>query len=108
MLFRSYFESWVWTVLYSPFDKNGADDYIHTRDWVLYKLNDTIAVGPQIEYTYDLEAKKTIAGFPVGLHTDIAYGTGNTLGLFLGYDLEKNTRVDDAAAVGRLTFVHNF
>jgi hypothetical protein len=104
-----YFESWVWTVLYSAFDKNGANDYIHTRNWLLYKLCDAAAVGPQLEYTYDLEDKSTVA-FPLGGHVELAYGTGNSLGLFLGYELKKRVReaADDAGAEGRLTFVHNF
>jgi hypothetical protein len=104
-----YFESWVWTVLYSAFDKHGVNDYIHTRDWLLYQLNDRIGFGPQLEYTYDLEARSTIA-FPLGGHVELAYGTGNSLGLFLGYELDKDVRseVDGAGAEGRLTFVHNF
>lgn len=106
---KIYFESWVWTLLYSAMNKAGPNDYIHTRNWILYKINDTIAVGPQIEYSYDLEAKNTIFGFPVGGHVELAYGSGNSLGLFLGYDTNKATRgADDTAAVGRLTFVHNF
>jgi hypothetical protein len=104
-----YFESWVWTLLYSAFDKDGANDYIHTRDWLLYKLNDTIGIGPQIEYTYDLEDKSTLAA-PLGGHVELAYGAGNSLGLFLGYELKKAVReaADGAGAEGRLTFVHNF
>ncbi|MGC4063500.1 MAG: hypothetical protein QM784_02385 [Polyangiaceae bacterium] len=105
---KFYFESWIWTMLYSAFDKKGPNDYIHTRNWALYKVTDKIGVGPQLEYTYDIEDKKTIYGFPVGGHVELAYGTGNSLGLFLGYDTKKSTRVDDAAAVGRITFVHNF
>lgn len=106
---KFYFESWVWTMLYSAFNKAGANDYIHTRNWFLYKPNSTIGFGPQIEYTYDLEAKQTLYGLPVGGHVELAYGTGNSLGLFLGYDAKKATHgADDTAAVGRLTFVHNF
>ncbi len=104
-----YFESWIWTVLYSAFDKQGANDYIHTRNWLLYKANDTIGVGPQVEYTYDMEAKNTLA-FPLGGHVELGYGSGNSLGLFLGYELKKSVRdgADGAGAEGRLTFVHNF
>jgi hypothetical protein len=107
---KFYFESWYWTVLYSVFDKRGPNDYIHTRNWVLYKLNSTISIGPQLEYSYDLEAKRTLFGFPVGGHLELAYGSNNTLGIFLGYDTKKNTHVqpNDSAAVGRFTFVHNF
>jgi hypothetical protein len=104
-----YFESWVWTMLYSAFKKDGANDYIHTRNWFLYKPNSVIGFGPQLEYTYDLEAKQTAFGFPVGGHVELSYGTGNSLGLFVGYDTKKATHAaDDTAAVGRITFVHNF
>lgn len=106
---KFYFESWVWTVLYSAFNKAGPNDYVHTRNWFLYKINSTIAVGPQLEYSYDIEAKRTAFGFPIGGHVELAYGAGNSLGLFVGYDTKKATHgTDDTAAVGRLTFVHNF
>ncbi len=105
---KFYFESWVWTVLYSPFKNDVADDYVHTRNWLLYKATNTVSVGPQLEYTYNLETKKTQFGFPVGGHVEVAYGAGNSLGLFLGYDTKKDTRVDGNAAVGRLSFVHSF
>jgi hypothetical protein len=113
-----YIESWVWTLLYSPFKEAPSQDFFHTRDWILYKLSGTIAVGPQIELWYALK-HKNIAGtdytsglksMPVGGHVDIAYGTGNTLGLFLGYEADKDGRTarGNNGAVGRLTFVHNF
>lgn len=106
---KIYFESWIWTMLYSAMHNPVANDYFHTRNWVLYKLNEVIALGPQLEYTYDLDAKHTTYGFPVGGHVELAYGAGNSLGLFLGYDTKKSTHgPNDTAAVGRLTFVHNF
>jgi len=115
---KIYIESWIWTLLYSPFKEAPSPDIFHTRDWILYKLSGTLSVGPQLELWYSMKAK-TIAGtynksgltsMPFGGHVDIAYGTGNTLGLFLGYETNKDGR--DArggnAAVGRFTFVHNF
>lgn len=110
---KIYFESWIWTVLYSPFKDSVASDYFHTRDWVLYKISNTVAVGPQLELWTNLQSKfgnKGISSLPVGGHVDLAYGTGNTLGLFLGYETHKATREDAGGkgAVGRLTFVHNF
>ena len=113
-----YIESWIWTLLYSPFKEAPSPDIFHTRDWILYKVSGTIAVGPQIELWYSLKAKTInavpyksgVTSMPFGGHVDIAYGTGNTLGVFLGYETNKDGR--DArggnAAVGRFTFVHNF
>jgi hypothetical protein len=110
---KVYFESWIWTVLYSPFKDAAYSDYFHTRDWVLYKLSNTVAVGPQLELWTNLQSKfgtKGITSLPVGAHVDLSYGTGNTLGIFLGYETHKDTRdaVGGKGAVGRLTFVHNF
>jgi hypothetical protein len=117
---KIYFESWIWTFLYSPFKEQAAANQFHTRDWVLYKLSGTLSIGPQFELWYNLQNftrafdasawKKGVAQMPIGGHIEIAYGTGNSLGLFVGYDANKNGR--DArggnAAVGRFTFVHNF
>jgi len=117
---KIYFESWVWTLLYSPFKEQAAANQFHTRDWILYKLSGTLSIGPQLELWYNLQNftrafdggawKKGVAQLPIGGHVEIAYGTGNSLGLFVGYDANKDGR--DArggnAAVGRFTFVHNF
>ncbi|MFA5202804.1 MAG: hypothetical protein WC708_00110 [Lentisphaeria bacterium] len=121
---RFYFESWVWTVLYSPFKDKVWNDYIHTRNWFLFKINDIIAVGPQFEYMYyfknystpddsgvmTLRNPKGTAAMPLGGHIELAFGTGNSLGLFLGYELNKDvrTRNDGNALSGRFSFVHNF
>jgi len=110
---KIYFESWIWTLLYSPFKDQVANDYFHTRDWVLYKISGNVAVGPQLELWTNLQGKlgpKGLTSLPVGGHVDLAYGTGNTLGIFLGYETHKAAResVGDKGAVGRLTFVHNF
>ncbi len=109
-----YIESWIWTLLYSPFKEQPLDDYFHTRDWILYKLSGTVAVGPQVELWTNMQSKisghKGVTSLPVGLHADIGYGTGNTLGLFVGYEANKYGRDSHGgnAAVGRFTFVHNF
>ena len=110
---KIYFESWIWTLLYSPFKDSVANDYFHTRDWVLYKLSGNVAVGPQLELWTNLQGKlgpKGLTSLPIGGHVDLAYGTGNTLGIFLGYETHKDAResVGNKGAVGRLTFVHNF
>lgn len=111
---KIYFESWIWTMLYSAFAEPPAySDYFHTRNWVLYKATKNISLGPQFEFTYALNDKvvpKGTLGMPLGGHVELAYGAGNSLGLFLGYELDKDVRaaVGDRGAVGRLTFVHNF
>jgi hypothetical protein len=110
---KFYFESWIWTVLYSPFKDPVYNNYFHTRNWALYKINSTIGVGPQFEFTYllnDTVLPKGTSAMPLGAHVELSYGTGNSLGLFLGYELDKDVRdsVGGKGAEGRLTFVHNF
>jgi hypothetical protein len=115
---KIYFESWIWTFLYSPFKEQPAPDQFHTRDWILYKLSDTLGIGPQIELWYNLKGR-TINGvayqsgitqLPIGGHVEIGYGTGNSLGVFVGYDASRTGRDTRGGngAVGRFTFVHNF
>jgi hypothetical protein len=110
---KIYFESWFWTILYSPFHNPVYSNFIHTRNWVLYKATKFISVGPQIELTYNLNTQgygvKGITAAPLGGHVELAFGAGNSVGLFLGYELSKTVRDNNnGAAEGRLTFVHNF
>ena len=65
---KLYFESWFWTMLYSPFKNPVSSDYIHSRGWLLYKVSKVIGVGPQFEYTYNLNTQgagtKGVVGAP--------------------------------------------
>ncbi|MXV74057.1 hypothetical protein F4Z99_07245, partial [Candidatus Poribacteria bacterium] len=44
-----YFESWIQGFFNSPFDY--GDDSFYTRDFILYSVNDTLAIGPEVEVT---------------------------------------------------------
>lgn len=111
---KLYFEAWLWTVLFSPFKNPMSSDYIHSRGWLLYKVSKVIGVGPQFEYTYNLNTQgsgvRGVVGVPLGAHLELAFGAGNSLGLFVGYDLSKSARnaYQGNATEGRITFVHNF
>jgi hypothetical protein len=111
---KLYFESWIWTLLYTSFKNPVYSDYIHTRNWLSFKATQTIGVGPQFEYTCNFNTKgsgvKGTTAMPLGGHVELAFGAGNSLGLFLGYELSKSVRTNAGgnAAEGRLTFVHNF
>lgn len=110
---KIYFESWWWTILYSPFHNPVYSDYIHTRNWVLYKATKFLSVGPQMEFMYNLNTQgygvKGTTAAPLGGHVELAFGAGNSLGLFLGYEMSHRVReMNNGAAEGRLTFVHNF
>lgn len=112
-----YLESWLQGFLASPFDDAG-EDVFYTRDFLLYALSDTIAIGPQVEVSYRLNEpaaglKKEVISLPVGGRINLAYGTNNTLGLFLGYETKSEARKDEAGndldgIVGRFTFIRTW
>ena len=98
-----YFESWIQVFLNDMFTE-GATDSFYTRNFVLFQALDALALGPQIELTYEFNnaAGDELASLPVGGRVNVEYGENNTLGLFLGYE----TQTDDGPALaGRFTFV---
>ena len=109
-----YLEQWLWTVLYSPFHAPVYSDYIHTRNWILYRPIETFAFGPQFELTYNLNTQgsgtKGMTAVPLGGHVEVAFNANNTLGLFLGYELSRSVRrtYGGNALEGRLSFNHTF
>jgi hypothetical protein len=108
---RWYVESWAYGVFFSAFDAT-ANDYLHTRDWLLYDAGAGVSVGPQVEATYNLAGKygaEGLVSLPLGARVDVALGAGNTLGLFLGYETRDVSRgPSNEGAVGRVSFLHNF
>lgn len=98
-----YFESWIQGFFNSPFDY--GDDSIYTRNFVLYSLNDTLAVGPQVEVTLDL-TNGGLGGLAPGLRANVGYGENNTLGVFVGFETQKED--DDTGITGRMTFVRTW
>lgn len=101
-----YFESWNYAINYSAFEPNLGADYIHTRNWLLYKPNNIFSFGPQVEWTYGIKHKHTLYGFPIGGHVESTYNN-NTLGFFLGYDMSPATN-DNGKVAGRITLSHCF
>ncbi len=99
-----YFESWVQGFFNSPFDY--GDDSLYTRDFILYSLNDTVAIGPQAEVTLGLGDEGELSSFVVGARANIGYGENNTLALFVGYETKKED--EDTGITGRMTFVRNW
>jgi hypothetical protein len=112
---KLYFESWIQVFLNSPFAE-GAADIAYTRNFLLYKASDAIAIGPQVEVSYrvnDFDGDMETAAFdtgivslPVGGRVNLGYGKNNTLGLFLGYETEEADGAD--AIAGRFTFVRTW
>ena len=99
-----YFESWIQGFFNSPFDY--GDDSIYTRDFLLLSLNDTVAIGPQVEVTLGLGDEGGLSSFVVGGRANVGYGENNTLGVFVGYEIEKGD--EDTGITGRMTFVRTW
>ena len=98
-----YFESWIQGFFNSPFDY--GDDAIYTRNFLLLSLNDTLSVGPQVEVTLDL-TNGGLGGLAPGLRANVAYGENNTLGVFVGFETQKED--EDTGITGRMTFVRSW
>ncbi len=98
-----YFESWIQGFFNSPFDY--GDDSIYTRNFLLLSLNDTLSVGPQVEVTLDL-TNGGLDGLAPGLRANVAYGENNTLGVFVGFETQKED--EDTGITGRMTFVRSW
>lgn len=100
-----YFESWLELTFDSPFEKTAADLF-YTRNFLLYRLADWIALGPQLELTYRLNHEKEVLSFPIGGHLELRHGMQNRLAFFLGYDTNELPNSDGVA--GRVTLVHDW
>lgn len=100
-----YVESWVQLTFDSPFDETAADLF-YTRDLILYRVADWIALGPQLELTYQLNHEKELLELPIGGHVELRHGEDNRLSFFLGYDTDELPNSDGLA--GRVTLVHDW
>ena len=105
-----YFESWIQVFLNSMFDYD--DDSLYTRNFVLYSLNDTIAIGPQVEVTFDLTGSE-ISSIAPGLRANVGYGENNTLGVFVGFEIveqkdDEDRVIDQTGITSRMTFVRTW
>ena len=70
-------------------------------------LNDTIAVGPQVEVgTIGLGDEGGLSSMVVGGRANVGYGENNTLGVFVGFETQKGE--DETGLTGRMTFVRTW
>ena len=104
-----YFESWIQGFFNTPFDYD--DDVIYTRNFVLYSINDTVAIGPQVEVAVTLatlspEDGTGLSSLAPGLRANVGYGENNTLGVFVGFETQKGD--DETGITGRMTFVRSW
>ena len=104
-----YFESWIQGFFNTPFDYD--DDSLYTRNFVLYSLNDTVAIGPQVEVgitlaTLEEDGETGLSSLVAGLRANIGYGENNTLGVFVGFETQKED--EETGITGRMTFVRTW
>ena len=64
-----YFESWIQRFFNTPFDY--GDDSIYTRNFILYSLNDTVAIGPQVEVALNLGDEGGLGSMIVGARANV-------------------------------------
>ena len=106
-----YFESWIQGFFNTPFDY--GDDSFYTRDFLLYSLNDTIAIGPQVEASLILkgleeETETGLSSLVVGGRINLGYGENNTLGLFVGFETQLPEDSEDSGLTGRMMFFRSW
>jgi hypothetical protein len=106
-----YFESWIQGFFNTPFDY--GDDSLYTRDFLLYSLNDTVAIGPQVEAGIILkgleeETETGLSSLVVGGRINLGYGENNMLGLFVGVETQLDDDSEDSGITGRMTFVRTW
>jgi len=110
---RIYFESWVQFYFYGLFtDGAKVRDSLYTRDFLLYKLSDAVAIGPNVEVTY-LFDNHQVWSLPVGGAAMLNYGKHSTLLVALGYETDEQARASsggsgDRAIAGRFTFIQTW
>lgn len=97
-----FFFHWTIATVTTVFDDTTSNE-LYNRSFLTYSLNDTIAIGPQIEsvFVFVDELDKPLK-LNVGARINIAYGTANTLGLYVGYETKKAE--DDSGLTGRMNF----
>ena len=105
-----YFESWLEMTFGSTFTE-GAEDLFHSRNFLLYKVNPTLWLGPQVEVNYGVKQAEDVTSLPIGGQISLGYGKENRLSLFLGYetveqmDPATGDPMDSDRLAGRFTFV---
>lgn len=97
-----FFFHWTIATVTTVFDDTTSNE-LYNRSFLTYSLNDTIAIGPQIEsvFVFADELDKPLK-LNVGARINIGYGKANTLGIYVGYETKKAE--DDSGLTGRMNF----
>jgi hypothetical protein len=98
-----YGELWLQYYINKMFD--GPSNTLYGRLFADYKLNDYIALGPELDFAHDSEAD--LASLAIGPNVMLSnVGLNSTFMVFLGYETQDT--FNDTHLAGRLTFIHNF
>ena len=116
-----YFESWAQAFIRSP---SGGGNTFYTRNFLLLQASDAFGVGPQLELTSPLDdtakvlevdedgdptrLSSGLRSLQLGGRLNIGYGENNTLGLFLGAELDRDGKAGGDDLVGRFTFIRTW
>ncbi|MDE0088237.1 MAG: hypothetical protein OXU23_21125 [Candidatus Poribacteria bacterium] len=97
-----FFFHWTIGTLSTVFDDESTNE-LYNRSFLTYSLNDTIAIGPQVESVFvfadDLD-KPLKLNF--GGRINIGYGKANTLGIYVGYETKREE--GETGLTGRMNF----
>lgn len=96
-----FFFHWTISTISTIFEEDSIDE-LYNRSYLTYSLNDTIAIGPQVESVLGLGEKGELWAFNLGARLNIGYGKANTLGLYVGYETKKGD--DETGLTGRMNF----
>ncbi len=99
---KIYFFHWTIGTLSTVFDDTAVNE-LYTRNFLTYSLNDTIAIGPQVEavFVFDDNLDKPLK-LNFGGRINIGYGKSNILGLYVGYETKKTE--GETGLTGRMNF----
>lgn len=97
-----FFFHWTIGTLSTVFDDTAVNE-LYTRNYLTYSLNETIAIGPQVEavFVFADELDKPLK-LNFGGRINIGYGTANILGLYVGYETKKMD--EETGLTGRMNF----
>ena len=100
-----YFFSWTIGTLSSIFDDESINA-LYTRHYLTYSLNETVAIGPQAEAALGLGNDGELWSLTFGGRINIGYGENNTLGIYVGYETQKEE--GETGLTGRLNFTRTW
>ena len=96
-----YFFHWTIASVHTIFDDTTVND-IYNRTFLTYALNETISIGPQFESGIGLGDETELWSMTFGARINIGYGKSNILGLYFGYETQKEE--EETGLTGRMNF----